>query len=294
MNRIKELTGHASGIYALSADAQLLYSASGDGMVASWDLETLEPAPFSVKVGMPVYALLKWRDYIFVGQQKGGVHVINLAEKKEEKHIQIHKNGVYHLLINESTNQLYSAGGDGSLGIFDLDGFRLQMQVSLSHKKLRRMTLSPQGDLLLVSGSDGNVFVFETNYFNELYRFEAHENGTYALAWTPEGKLITGGRDAHMRFWEVKHQEAKMENEIPAHNYAIYDLALSEHGVLASASRDKIVKTWQPPNYNFPERLKAERTQTHKNSANSVLWVGDKLFSASDDRTIAVWAHSNS
>lgn len=294
MRHLKDLSGHGSGIYSLSANESFLYSGSGDGMLASWDLKTLEPAPFSVNVGSPVYAHLVHNEHLLIGQGKGGVHVVNMAEKKEEKHIQIHSNAVFHLLVNEKRNQLYSAGGDGTLGIFDLAGFRLQIQIPLSGKKLRSITLSPDAALLLVSSSDGYIYVLETEYLNELYKFEAHENGVYAMDWLADGTLMTGGRDAHLRFWNVSRTEATEVKNIPAHNYAIYDIAKSSSGMFATASRDKIVKVWNPASFDAPERLLQKGSTSHKSSVNAVAWAGDVLFSAGDDRIIRAWSSSDS
>lgn len=74
---IKSLVGHGAPIYKLAAENGVLFSGSGDGMVASWDAETLESLPFSVKVGLPVYAILVHGDLILIGQGHGGIHVVD-------------------------------------------------------------------------------------------------------------------------------------------------------------------------------------------------------------------------
>jgi WD40 repeat protein len=290
----KDLVGHASGIYTLTTDGSLLYSGSGDGMLATWDLKTLEPAPFSVNVGKPIYSVAVHGQRIYIGQSNGGIHVVDRAQKKELQHIQIHNNGVFDILINPNDNRLYSAGGEGSIGVFDLDDMRLRIQIPLAQKKLRGLSLSPDGGYLLVSSSNGYVYVLETEYMNELYNFKAHDAGAYGMSWINGNTLITGGRDAHLRIWKIDKKGAEAIESIPAHNFAIYHIATSNEGMLATASRDKTVKVWNPSEMQKPQRLLEKLSTSHRNSVNDVLWVNGQLFSAGDDRIIKVWARSDS
>lgn len=290
----KDMVGHASGVYTLAADDKLLYSGSGDGMLATWDLNTLEPAPFSVNVGKPIYSVSVHGDRIYIGQSNGGLHVVDRAQKKELQHIQIHNNGIFDILIDSKENRLYTAGGEGSIGVFDLADMRLRIQIPLAHKKLRGLTVSPDGAFLLVSSSNGFIYVLETEYMNELYNFKAHDGGAYGMNWTTDKTLVTGGRDAHLRMWKVQRETAEEVNAIPAHNFAIYHIALNDEGLLATASRDKTVKVWNPSIMQKPQRLLEKLTTSHRNSVNDVIWVNGQLFSAGDDKLIKVWARSDS
>lgn len=290
----KDMVGHASGVYTLAADSNLLYSGSGDGMLATWDLKTLEPAPFSVNVGKPIYSNAVNGDMIYIGQSNGGLHVVDRTQKKELHHIQIHSNGIFDILINASENRIYTAGGEGSLGVFDLADMRLRIQIPLAQKKLRGLTLSPDGAFLLAGSSNGFIYVLETEYMNELYNFKAHEGGAYGMNWTNDNTLITGGRDAHLRMWKIGREGAEPIEAIPAHNFAIYSVAKSGDGFFATASRDKTVKVWNPSEMQQPQRLLEQLSTSHRNSVNDVIWANGQLFSAGDDKIIKVWSRSDS
>ncbi len=290
MKCIKTLKGHSSGIYKLMAEGDLLYSASGDGMVASWYLQTLEPAPFSIKVGQPVFSLCTAGSHLLIGQQSGGIHVIDRDSKREVRHLKFHEKGVFEILYNPNLNHFYSLGGGGSLAVIDGSDFRLLMQIPVSGQKMRRILPTPNFEQIFVSGSDGSITCFETDYMNELYSVSAHEGGTYSMAWLPDGKMITGGRDAHLRIWEVQKDGLKAADKIPAHNYAIYDIVTMGGNRFASASRDRSVKVWDYRDLANPIRLSDDRLTAHTHSANALLWHNKRLFSAGDDRMIRVWA----
>ncbi|NEN23789.1 hypothetical protein G3O08_09775 [Cryomorpha ignava] len=284
------LKGHISGIYKLLVEDDLLFSASGDGMLAAWDLKTFESAPFSVKVGLPIYAAAIQNDKMLIGQGHGGIHVIDRESKKEIRHLKFHEKGVFDICYNPVQNHFYSTGGGGSLAVFDGDDFTLQIQIPLSDGKLRRLLLTEDNKHLIVTASDGNVHVLDTAYFNQLQTVHAHDGGTYSLAWMEGGKqLVTGGRDAHLRFWNFENNELKQTSNIPAHNYAIYDILPLAQGLFASASRDRNVKIWDMNDLENPERLKSDRTTTHGNSVNALCKTDDFLITAGDDRLIRIW-----
>ena len=158
------LKGHVSGIYKLIVEDNLLFSASGDGMLAAWDLSTFQPAPFSVKVGLPIYSAAILKNLMLIGQGQGGIHVIDRVTKQEIKHLKYHEKGVFDILYNSESNHFYSTGGGGSLSVFDGDDFSLQIQIPLSDGKLRRLLLTDDKKHLIVTASDGNIHVLDTAY----------------------------------------------------------------------------------------------------------------------------------
>lgn len=290
MELIATLQGHISGIYKLVVENDLLFSASGDGILAAWDLKTFEPAPFSVKVGMPIYSVAIQKNLMLIGQGQGGIHVIDRDTKQEVRHLKYHEKGVFDILYNADTNHYYSTGGGGSLSVFDGADFSLHIQIPLSDGKLRRLLLTQDKKHLIVTASDGNIHVLDTGYFNQLQTIHGHTGGTYALAWVAGGKqLITGGRDAHLRFWNFSPDALVQTVEIPAHNYAIYDIVKLSENTFATASRDRIVKIWNMSDLGYPDRLKSDRPTTHGNSVNALCKTDNYLISAGDDKLIRVW-----
>lgn len=289
VQQIGQLKGHASGIYFLTHDSGSLISGSGDGVLASWDIESMQNLPRSVKVGEPIFSAWLNEELMLIGQDKGGIHVVDRVKKEEIRHLKFHSKGVFNISFNEKTNHFYSLGGGGSMAVFDREDFRLLIQIPIAETKMRTALISPDGSRLLVGGSDGWIHCFETEYFNELFSLKGHDKGTYVMKWLQDGTLISGGRDAHLRFWKFDSDKLEMIREIPAHNFAIYDIEILPGDRFVSVSRDKIVKLWNRDSLDKPIRLLDGPKTSHHRSVNAVCWFNDTLATAGDDRLIKLW-----
>jgi len=151
-----QLKGHAAGIYFLTHDSDSLLSGSGDGILASWDIETLQNLPRSVKVGEPIFSAWMDKELLLIGQDKGGIHVIDRSKKEEIRHLKFHSKGVFNISFNEKTNHFYSLGGGGSLAVFDREDFRLLIQIPVAETKMRTALISPDGSRLYFASNKDN------------------------------------------------------------------------------------------------------------------------------------------
>lgn len=294
----KVLKGHASSVYCLHVDtmSSRFFSGSSDKMVGAWSLEKLIPDGFSIKLDAPVFSLEKLGQFLFIGQGVGGVHVIDLKTKTEIRHLKYHARPVFEIIGNPVKPYLYFLGGDGVLSIVDSLDFSLGWSLPLSDDKLRSAVTDSSGDRLLVGSSDGYIRILETDYYNVLNEKLAHEGGVYDMEWLTAEKLLTVGRDGHIRLWDYADNQIVEREAIPAHNFAIYSIDISPSGkYFATGSRDKTVKIWKPNDLKSPLRISRKGPLGHTHSVNVVRWLKDDLLvSAGDDRDLHFWAISNS
>ena len=104
--------------------------------------------------------------------------------------------------------------------------------------------------------------------------------------------LLSGGRDAIMNAIAIDDGNLAVKEIVAAHNYAVYDIQFSENGkYFATASRDKSIKIWDAKDFQFIQKLDAEKLGGHINSVNKILWssYNDYIISGSDDRSLMVW-----
>lgn len=289
-------TGHKGPIYSLTPgrDGKFL-SGSGDGSVVEWNSSGPDEGELMVTVSKAVFSLrlLVDKRTLLIGNEAGGLHVIDL-EKKQEVHLfEVHQKGIFDI-TELGDGKVACTGGDGTLSIWNITPdpdapLTLYRQIPIADEKLRQMALSPDGEMLAMACGDGTVRVVDTGIFNELHTLERHTNGATCLAYHPtKPVLISGGKDGHLRFWHCGDNYRALY-VVPAHSGTIYSIAFNADGdQCATASRDKTVKLWDPNSFDPTERL--ERTNGgHSHSVNSALWLGNKLITGSDDRTIRVW-----
>ena len=72
------------------------------------------------------------------------------------------------------------------------------------------MFYSSSEKLLFVGKQNGNISIFETEYYNELKTFKANDNGVSSLLFCEKRKLLaSGGNDARIRIYNLNGEQLK-------------------------------------------------------------------------------------
>jgi WD40 repeat protein len=295
IRKLYHLTGHQGPVYALEASAEkdFFFSGSGDSYVTRWNADGTVNPEAVIRAQTTVYSLclIRGKNCLAIGESSGTLHVIDLNSKKEIHNIVFHTAGIYDIKFSQRYHRLFTAAGDGTMGVWDGDAFNLLFSKKLCEQKVRGVAVSDKHSLAAFACGDGTIAVYNADSLAEVIRFSAHDLSANSIAFHPDGKhLLTGGRDAHLRIWNIENN-FELEKEIPAHNYAIYKIMFNPNGMLfATASRDKTAKLWDASDASLLFRLDKENFSGHLNSVNTILWLDDStLISAGDDRSIIVW-----
>lgn len=286
-----EITGHVGAIYSCVATEEYIYSASADKHVVRWSVVDGIQDKFAIKFEHSAYCVeLVNENLLAVGLSSGGLHFFDLNENKEIKYFTQHKKAVFSIKYNSVKNQIYVGDAEGNFSIWDSNSLELLIYLPLDCGKIRSIAISQDGEFFTISGQDGYVRIFESNYFNEINSFYAHRGGATAVMFHPidNQKIISGGKDALLKLWDWKN-ESEID-KIVAHTFGIYDLASINNGKkFLSASRDKNVKVWDSESFIFIERLDY-KSGGHKHSVNAISLINDNEFvSCSDDKKMVIW-----
>jgi len=296
IRKISQFKGHDSGIYALTAGKkpETFFTAGGDKVVAEWNINSGKGENFAIKLENTIYSLafLKAKNLLLIGTANGGIHWVNIIQKKEVYLKQIHAQGIFDLKGFDGGNKFIAASADGTISVWDTISSELLYHIKLEDQKIRNINFSNDEKLMIASGSSGNIYVFETNSFKEISKIKAHELAANVAIFHPTKKvIISGGRDAHLRLWNMENNFEKV-GEIPAHNFAIYQIQPDfSNKYLATASRDKTIKIWDINTLELLQRIERFPLGGHLNSVNNLMWHPHKnqLITVSDDRSIIVW-----
>jgi WD40 repeat protein len=302
---LREFTGHRGAVYALfqGSKPDLIYSASGDGYVVEWDLQSPGDGKAVARTGTVIYAATFHPEaYEIIAGTKGiGLFRFNPDTRKQTGQGSVA--GDYFDLLSFDDGSILSACGNGFIyqDALDGDGFLSQRAVNPTDKSARCLALHPTEPLLATGWSDGRIRVYHTGSsqaepdnlarFRELYSFPANEPSVFCLLFLPDGKtLISGGRDAQLKVWDTT--DYSLVKAIPAHWFTVNHLVLSpDQTMFASASRDKSIKIWDAQTFDLLKVIDLRQYPAHTHSVNRLLWIeyDNLLISAGDDKKIKVW-----
>lgn len=293
-NKQSTLRGHRDCVYTLAQEAPgRFFSAGGDGLVVRWDLAHTDQGTVVAKVPASVYAMFydSNRNWLIVGQNHEGLRVIDLANGREEAVVQTGKDALYD--VCKVKDRLVVATGAGEVVVIDYDSLKIVNKISASPQRARTIAVTKSGSEMAIGFSDHTIRIYDTTHYRLKRTLTGHTNSVFVVRYTPDQRyLISGGRDAHLRIWDVG-KNYQLTESIVAHMYAINHLDFSPDGrYFATGSMDKSVKVWDAQAFKLLKVIDKARHAGHGTSVNRVLWMHDSdhsLLSASDDRTISVW-----
>ena len=299
IKKIHACTGHRAAIYALALgrDERHFLSAGGDGWVVEWNLDDPETGKVVANTETQIFSLcvLPEAGRMVAGNRNGGVDWIIRDHPEKTINVQHHKKGVYDMLALGP--YLFSAGGDGILTRWDIESARTIESLQLSGQALRTIAYAEKRQELAVGASDNNIYILDAETLAlKTTILNAHNNSVFALAWSPDNKLLlSGGRDAWLRAWESgaegQFQLSAKNPLVAAHLFTLNHIVFSPDGnFFATASRDKTLKIWDAGTFELLKVVDTIRHGGHINSVNRLLWLPDCLVSASDDRSAMIWA----
>lgn len=290
--RVSKWSGHTGPVYCLSSDGPSpdhFLSGSGDGLVVRWPLKGPADGIPLARVGRAIFSLLRQGDHLWIGDEDGALHVVDLVHGTEVLFTKAHGKGIFRSLQLPG-GSMAVAGGDGRLSIWSTERLNeapLRV-VPVCEGKIRDLALAPDGTALVVACGDGTIRWLSLPHLNEVRTLDAHPAGVTALAFHPaKPVLMSGGKDGVLRIWTAQQDTPLVE--LKAHTGALYAIAPEAHGRwLATVGRDRNIKLWRGD--TLAPLAKLERSvQGHTHSVNTAMVIGDRLVTGSDDRSVLGW-----
>jgi cytochrome c len=151
---------------------------------------------------------------------------------------------------------------------------------------VRALAISPDGTQAVSGSFDTSAirWSLKRNVAEQVMRF--HDDAVNAVAYLKDGRIVTGGADAHIAIWTPGKQ--KPDTVLNGHTGPIVGLAVSPDGkTLASASWDHTVRLWPLAGGGVGRVLKG-----NAQNVNGVVFSpnGKQVISAGYDTTLRIWS----
>jgi WD repeat-containing protein 61 len=295
INKLFDIQGHKDCIYSLApgADKAHFFTGGGEGWAVSWDLSNKEkPGKLIARLPGSIFALhyLKAQNTLLAGHRAGGLHKLDLNQKKELAHIDV-KGSVFDIKSVEEKNRLLVASSDGYISFYELDTFKLIKKLKAGDDNTRCLTLHPDREFMAAGFSDNHIRIINLDSMEVTEKLQSQENSVFCLEFLENKKLLSGGRDAKFRIYEPE-DSYKLFLEIPAHMFTINHIAISpDNKYAATASRDKSIRVWDTESWELLKVLDFKKTAGHSHSVNKLLWTAYEniLISCGDDKKVIAW-----
>ena len=294
INHLATLSGHISSIYCLAdkIDTPYFFSAAGDGWIVQWEKDSRKTDGLLLaKVEGKVFSIIyiKEQHLLVVGDFEGHVYWLDTETNIILKRVAFHKGSIFGF-CQVSSDHIYSISGDGYLCKWDVQAYQPIESIKISNQGLRSIIYDDINHTIYIGSSDNTIYqVNEKDLKVEKNILLAHQNSVFSLAMLPNGTLLSGGRDAHLKAWSVPNMDVKQD--FAAHMFTINSIVhIPELSLFATASRDKCIRIWDDTSFELYKSIDVQK-DGHINSVNSLLWLHTEstLVSASDDRTIRMW-----
>jgi WD40 repeat protein/serine/threonine protein kinase len=241
---------------AFSPDGRLLASSSGEtgpvpGEAVVWDLDDGRPIAVYREHGEVVDALafLDDRRIASAGGDKK-IHVWDPSTAVRIMTLEGHTEGGRRLALSRDRRSLASGADDGTVRVWDAETGRPGV-VLRAGAEILALAYSADGRWLAAAVHGVSILIWETGRAGPPRRLDDHARDVFALVFTPDGRLISGGLDKCVRAWDVEVGWALLA--LREHNSAVSGLAISrDGGRLASSSFDHTVKLWEVPPADAP------------------------------------------
>ena len=286
---LRVIKEHSGAIYKLIAGPteNHFFSASGDGIIALWDIHSGKEPMLVLNCSEPVYTLLylHHKEELIAGCQSGDMQIFSLQDRKQIRHIKAHSKGIFYIASLPEENLIWTAGGDGIVNVWCADDFKLIKNRHICSTKTRHIHA---GQKIRVSCGDGHVRVVEPVNLETQQLVFTHGKGCSISTDHPLKPVwLSGGRDGHIR---VFSQEENVEIlALPAHKGTVYGLQFHHDGkILVSHGTDKTIAIWNSSTMELLHRIDAGAS-AHTHSINTAIWINDILASGGDDRKIILW-----
>ena len=316
--RIKVLSGHTDAVLsvAFSKDGQQLLTGSYDKTARLWNVATGEMIREFRGHTLWVWSATFSRDEkrIVTTGQDGTAIVHDVTGEAQTPPFTGHRGPVYSAAFSNDGKSVVSAGYDRRLLVWKPEEIKPydfnQMKKATSVREariippavykvleghtdaVRSVRFSKDGTLLVSSGQDNTVRVWDFNSLSAITTFRGHGGEVTSALFLPDGRtVLSASHDKSVRQWNVgKYEELRTlrGRTLDGHEDAVLAVSYSrDQKHILTASRDRSARTWNV----LTGQPELELKEGHEYLASAAIFFPDgrRLVTAAIDNTTRLW-----
>lgn len=284
-------TGTPVAAIAFSPDGMRLLSASDDGILRWWNVQTGhlldEPMAISEK-GVVSIAISPDGERLATGNADGMLRLWDIDTGQPIGDRFPSDEPIYSVAFSSDGNQLITAS-ESTFRLWNLRTGESMGESLLGHDgATRSVAFSPDGSLIVWSGEDKTLRLWDVQMRKLIQVLGGHSGAITSVSFSPDGaRLVSGSEDKTLRLWNTRTGQLIGE-PMRGHEGTVISVAFSPDGKqIASISRDATLRLWEASNVQFID----VPLQGHEDMVTSVAFSpdGTRILSASDDKTLRLW-----
>lgn len=206
-----------------------------------WSLKLTSSAIFDMKVH---------GDLLYVATGDGILLVIDIRERSPLKHIKLSDSALRVLALSPKGDQLAVGSSDNSVIILRTDGFIPLTRLEVHSNSVFALEYSPDGRVLISGGRDASLIIWDAQSFDQVERIVAHMYAINFLTFREDGRyFVTCSMDKSIKVWDAHtYQLLKVidKGRHAGHGTSINKVAWSHHKQhIIAVSDDRTVSIWE-------------------------------------------------
>ncbi|OCL08724.1 WD repeat-containing protein [Glonium stellatum] len=232
------LSGHKGAVLDLhwSRDSRVIFSASADMMLASWDLETGQRIRRHVGHEEVINCMdvsKRGEELLVSGSDDGYIGIWDPRQKQAIDFIET-EFPITAVALSEAGNELYSGGIDNDIKVWDLRKKAVAYSLLGHTDTITSLEISPDSQTLLSNSHDSTVRTWDIRPFAPTDRhIRTYDGAPVGLeknllraSWDPKGqKIAAGSGDQSVVVWDAN--SGKLLYKLPGHRGAVNDVRFS-------------------------------------------------------------------
>jgi WD40 repeat protein len=253
-----ELHDHQSPVFALSINANGTRALAGfeDHSIICWNLETTRRLlTMQGDAAITAACLNGAGDFAIIGDRKGTVTAIDVAEGREHYRQRRHSQQVQSVAFSEDDRLVITCGLEGTVLILSSTTRLILTELPRERNEwLFRARLTSDARLAITSAQDNKVRLWDVDNRTLIYQFIGHSGAVSGIDLCGPSLAVTCGGDHNVIVWDLeramelfKQGSVDITRGSRGHEDWVRSASIAANGsIAASGAFDKKIILWNP------------------------------------------------